>query len=855
MFDPLPPTLAAVLSPAAPGWTTVTGPPGCGRSAALATLSAKALAQGEVVLSVQALDGEVPLGTLQRLLDGWSRAAETVSAARGLGALAALVPRLGEAEEAATEASARLQGELCLLLGRLGGEAPPLLVVDDLHRADGESLGLIVAAHAAGAARVVASWCAEDAEPPGASSPVAGAVCALPPRDTAPSPQRLQGRLARLGEGARGLLDGLVVVRQPVEIEELAALRGVDVDALEGDLDELVGRGWARLEAAGAALLVHPPTEGWMAALDGGLSPLVRRRLAARWSSVLAAREAPVERRARMLAQAGTAAEAGSAAMLRQAAEGALRADRPEEALEWLEMAADLARRADGEVDAALLLLLGQAQQRVGDREGAGRSWQAALNAAPTPAQVASLRRLLALLAWDMADFDLALEHLRMGREAKVQGPDAVALLRAELVLLGRRVLPERLPPVIEALAPLVSPDDPAACSDLAQARGVYALFMGQGEVARQHIEVSIQWAEQVEEPITRARARHARAMILLSEGWPRLAEEAAAETAKLQDFAGMLYGYFSRTLSLVAQGRWDEAMATTIPSPENLPPRLQDSNLLHELQISLRRGALLTPKQRAALGADLNLRTRLFVSFFHTEEALLREDFAGVEAAMEDARLRREGGVAGNFPEHSCFYLGLALLGMDREDDLRDLIAEMRGRSAFCVLLADILAGLLDEDFSAVEASVTRLEERRAIWLASFTRVLAAERQPDPSAARQLADKAWRVLAPLSAAPLLGRLREVYRRLGQRPPTTPRRGGGQAGLSGREVEVVRLVARGMSNKEVAAALFISPATVSTHLKRLYRRLELHSRAALTRWAAENDLLPLPQSGDSADAG
>jgi len=63
------------------------------------------------------------------------------------------------------------------------------------------------------------------------------------------------------------------------------------------------------------------------------------------------------------------------------------------------------------------------------------------------------------------------------------------------------------------------------------------------------------------------------------------------------------------------------------------------------------------------------------------------------------------------------------------------------------------------------------------------------------------------------------------------------------AGLSAREVEVLRLVAHGMSNAEVAEKLFISSRTVGWHLSSIYRKLGSHSRTEAARFAAEHDLL------------
>ena len=57
--------------------------------------------------------------------------------------------------------------------------------------------------------------------------------------------------------------------------------------------------------------------------------------------------------------------------------------------------------------------------------------------------------------------------------------------------------------------------------------------------------------------------------------------------------------------------------------------------------------------------------------------------------------------------------------------------------------------------------------------------------------------------------------------------------------LSAREQEVMRLIARGYTYKEVAAELFISIKTVETHVSSVLRKLQLSNRTELTRWAAD----------------
>jgi len=61
--------------------------------------------------------------------------------------------------------------------------------------------------------------------------------------------------------------------------------------------------------------------------------------------------------------------------------------------------------------------------------------------------------------------------------------------------------------------------------------------------------------------------------------------------------------------------------------------------------------------------------------------------------------------------------------------------------------------------------------------------------------------------------------------------------------LSTRETEVMRLIARGYSYKEVASTLFIAAKTVETHVSSVLRKLQLSSRHELTAWALERKLL------------
>ena len=57
--------------------------------------------------------------------------------------------------------------------------------------------------------------------------------------------------------------------------------------------------------------------------------------------------------------------------------------------------------------------------------------------------------------------------------------------------------------------------------------------------------------------------------------------------------------------------------------------------------------------------------------------------------------------------------------------------------------------------------------------------------------------------------------------------------------LSKRELEVARLVAAGLSNKEIGSRLFLSERTVETHVSRILNRLGINSRVEIASWVAQ----------------
>jgi ATP/maltotriose-dependent transcriptional regulator MalT len=82
-----------------------------------------------------------------------------------------------------------------------------------------------------------------------------------------------------------------------------------------------------------------------------------------------------------------------------------------------------------------------------------------------------------------------------------------------------------------------------------------------------------------------------------------------------------------------------------------------------------------------------------------------------------------------------------------------------------------------------------------------------------------------------------IGALLDAREALGDSKPALP------AGLTEREAEVLRLVAGGLTNNEIATELFLSPKTVSRHLSNIFTKIGVSSRASATAFAAEHHLL------------
>jgi HD-GYP domain-containing protein (c-di-GMP phosphodiesterase class II) len=125
------------------------------------------------------------------------------------------------------------------------------------------------------------------------------------------------------------------------------------------------------------------------------------------------------------------------------------------------------------------------------------------------------------------------------------------------------------------------------------------------------------------------------------------------------------------------------------------------------------------------------------------------------------------------------------------------------------------------------------------------------AMREPRPHRPSRSGDEA---AAALRADVRAGRreAEAVEAVLGAAGHRVARRREGPAGLTPREVEVLRLLAQGMSNKETARRLVISPKTVANHIEHIYAKIGASSRATASLFAMQHGLLPEEQFADAS---
>jgi DNA-binding CsgD family transcriptional regulator len=173
------------------------------------------------------------------------------------------------------------------------------------------------------------------------------------------------------------------------------------------------------------------------------------------------------------------------------------------------------------------------------------------------------------------------------------------------------------------------------------------------------------------------------------------------------------------------------------------------------------------------------------------------------------------------------------------RSDELSEIasafgISALRAMTAYAYAAIELASGEIEEALGHGRESCRLWSDIGSPYEASRARVLVAralrELGDEDSATAELA-VAGHGFADVGAAP---GVQQVDKLLGRARP---------GGLTEREIEVLRLVAAGRSNPDIAHSLVLSPKTVERHLSNIFTKLDVPSRTAAAAYAHEHGLL------------
>lgn len=217
------------------------------------------------------------------------------------------------------------------------------------------------------------------------------------------------------------------------------------------------------------------------------------------------------------------------------------------------------------------------------------------------------------------------------------------------------------------------------------------------------------------------------------------------------------------------------------------------------------------------------------------------------------DRWLEWSGSILGRANAHLCWASYHRALGEHEQARVRAVSALATAgvpRQPLALLAAHRLLGELNLAAGRLEDAETQLaaalalaeacgsRHEEALTLLTLADLLCA--RGDLSTARAHVASVRTICTPMGAAVILAQADALDSRL--RTPTTTHAPDLPAGLTMREAEVLRLLATGLANAEIAQQLSVSPRTVNTHLTSIYGKLGVSTRGAAIRFALDHAL-------------
>jgi DNA-binding CsgD family transcriptional regulator len=308
---------------------------------------------------------------------------------------------------------------------------------------------------------------------------------------------------------------------------------------------------------------------------------------------------------------------------------------------------------------------------------------------------------------------------------------------------------------------------------------------------------------------------------------------------AALRSLTGRLpsghWAYFAITPLAADRGELDELRAEVEragPLPEHHTAVLQGLAYAFEAQVALavwdRR-----PEEARALVQDLLDRLPASMLGWKVAPVLWRGVWAEADLAQVGRARHDEGAVAAaELAADRWIEVLHNVEDVDQYDGGAWPVVGFDGYAALAAAERRRLAG--DDGAQSWLAAAERFDELGIVFPAAYARFRAGEchlRAGDRTAADDAIQEAARVARLLGAAPLLAMIDQLAARgrLVTKPAAEAAPGDG-LGLSAREREVLRLVASGRTNREIAQELFISPKTASVHVSNILAKLDVSGR-------------------------
>jgi len=533
--------------------------------------------------------------------------------------------------------------------------------------------------------------------------------------------------------------------------------------------------------------------------------------------------------------------------------------------------------RADGGDDdhrllrAQLVPQLARALQHLGDFEEATVLWQAALDGlGATSPHEGALRRALGMAHFWCGRHEEAASQLDEGLEASRREGDRAEAVRLRIskayylqeVGQGAEAM-ETLSPALPLAEEI---GEPGLLARVHRALALLHLWVGPPEQAREHAERAIALARRNDDLTIEFWARWALAVLEGMRGDTAQMGAAVDQVNELADRArSPVLRLWTADMSIELayfRGEWDRGIAIGMQAialarslnQRTILPRL----LVWTSQIHLGRGQLDEAKQLLdeavevsgieGPGAAMDVHQVVPVYIGRAYYLVgLGEFQRAIEMAEKGAAIAEGTGYTLWAMHRLLPILAEAYLWageIDKAEKIGKRIREHSDRldhklghawADACEALVMWKRGDPQGAIALMQSAAEALDEIPMLWDAARIRRQMAGRMAEVGRTDEANHELKRVhdvFVKLGADLELEKARMQFREIGQRPPPKGI-GEGLAGLTPRELEVARLVARRMSNKAIGKELGMSTRTASTHLSNMYQKLGITSRGEL----------------------